>query len=176
VIKEPESKTEPKEETSQKPSSKKSSKKSSSSSSATAKSRKSTTKSDVKTTPDPPKAASASSDTKIKGYRDFNELQREMRERQKELKKKLKQQKKAEKTLQKKKDDDQEKRISDNSNDSDLPEKYIEENITERQYVDQDGKVQKEIIKTEVLKTRSRSRSKVRSNVSRTNLKACIYL
>ncbi|CBY31529.1 unnamed protein product [Oikopleura dioica] len=89
-----------------------------------------------------------------------------MRERQKELKKKLKQQKKAEKTLQKKKDDDQEKRISDNSNDSDLPEKYIEENITERQYVDQDGKVQKEIIKTEVLKTRSRSRSKPRSKIT----------
>ena len=86
-----------------------------------------------------------------------------MRERQKELKKKLKQQKKAEKTAQqKKKEEDQEGRISDNSNDSDLPEKYIEENITERQYVDQDGKVQKEIIKTEVLKTRVRNRSKVR--------------
>jgi hypothetical protein len=154
--------------------SKKSSKKSSSSSSS-AKPRISTSKSEGKTTPDAaatPKAASGSSDTKIKGYRDFNELQREMRERQKELKKKLKQQKKAEKAAQKKKEEYQEGRISDNSNDSDLPEKYIEENITERQYVDQDGKVQKEIIKTEVVKTRSRSRSKVSSTFSRIKNKA----
>ena len=116
----------------------------------------------------------------IKGYKDFNQLQAEMRQREKDLKKKLKKQREKEKSTASSTnndvinnndvtdaksdvidgnndeiDDDRTKPPSDRNSDSsdvenDLPDTYIEEIVTERQFIDSDGQVQTEVTTVEV--------------------------
>ena len=94
----------------------------------------------------------------MKGYKDFNQLQAEMKAREKELKKKLKKAKTAQEkstasstpttTNNNEEVDNGEEDSSDVEND--LPEQYIEEIVTERQFIDSDGQVKTEVTTTEV--------------------------
>ena len=113
----------------------------------------------------------------IKGYKDFNQLQAEMRQREKDLKKKLKKQREKEKStasstnndvvnnndvtdaksdvIDKNEDveDDRTKPPSNSESsdvENDLPDTYIEEIVTERQFIDSDGQVQTEVTTVEV--------------------------
>ena len=88
----------------------------------------------------------------MKGFRDFNQLQAEMKQREKELKKKLKKAKSAEKsTASSNATNNNEEGEEDSSEgENDLPEQYIEEIVTERQFIDSDGQVKLEVTTTEV--------------------------
>ena len=90
-------------------------------------------------------------------FKDFKQLQREMREKEKELKRKLKEQKRAEKKREEEisRGREESKKIpeeseSEDEDDEDLPDTYIEEVVTERQFVDVDGTVKTEVTTVEV--------------------------
>jgi len=121
---------------------------------------------------DPQPKLSEPAEQKMKGYKDFKQLQKEMREKEKELKRKLREKKREKKRSERNHseptesigvtssksaaeipendEDDESKSDDDDEDDDDLPDTYIEEVITERQFVDKDGSIKTEITTVEV--------------------------
>lgn len=127
---------------------------------------------------------------KVKGYKDFNQLQAEMKLRDKELKKKRKAKRKSEiddsengsrtgsnqleqnnnhksyspteleePTVEDPTGNPDLASMSSSEEDNDeLPETYIEEIVTERQFIDSDGNVQTEVTTVEQIKTKKKKK------------------
>ena len=116
-----------------------------------------------------PKSSSKSEpELKMKGFKDFKQLQKEMKDKERELKRRMKEKKKSNassttgekssKSNSKIESEAKSKKSSnpddsdDTADDDDLPDTYIEEVTTERQFVDVDGSIKTEITTFEVNK------------------------